>query len=214
VNRSAETTAHNHSDRIARIAWFCAFVLPLALAALLLGVKSAPAASPAPEAAPLAFEDGFEAEAEGEEDEAQLEAELAREECEIAEEEATEGEIAVAEAKEICTEAAAATREAATGQGSNRADECPIHSASAHASTQNDKLKLTVGYTTTTAVTATIQLSGPVKASFKRHLGKSGVLRFTRPMPKKAHGSPVVHIELPAAERSSCPPRRLVLLAR
>lgn len=106
MDRSTDTTAHRHNDRIARAAWFCAFVLPLALATLLLGVKSAQAALPGPEAAPLAFEEEFEFEAEGEEDEAQLEAELAQEECEFAEEEAAEGEIGQAEADEICREAA------------------------------------------------------------------------------------------------------------
>jgi hypothetical protein len=211
VDRSTDTTAHNHSDRIVRTAWFCAFVLPLALAALLLGVKSAQAASPAPESAPFAFEEEFELEAEGEEDEAQLEAEFAQEECEIAKEEATEGEITAAEAKEVCTEAEEAAKEATAGSSKAAASaECPIHSASAHSSIHHNKLKLTIGYTTTTPVTATIQLRGPVRASFKRHLGKSGVLRFTRTLHKK-HGRLSAHIGLPRSERAGCPSRRLVL---
>ncbi len=63
-------------------------------------------------------------------------------------------------------------------------------------------------------MTATVQLRGPVKGSFKRHLGASGVVHFTKRLPKKAHGNPVVRIKLPASERGSCRSRRLVLLAR
>lgn len=208
VNENADTTAHSHSDRIARAAWFCTFVVPLALAGLLLGVKSAQAASPAPGTAPIAFEEDLSEEFGPEE-----EAEFFEEECEIAEEEAAEGEISAAEAKEICIEAEEAAKEVdGSHEGANA--ECPIHSASAHASIQHEKLKLTVGYTTTTPVTATILIGGPVKASFKRHLGKSGVLRFTKRLRGKTHGHSVVHIELPAPERAACPSRLLLLLAR
>lgn len=100
-----DTTAHSHSDRIARAAWFCAFVLPLALAAMLLGVKSAQAAQQSSAATTSVFVEEFELEAEGEED-GQAEDEFAQEECEIAEEEAVEGEISQAEAEEPCEEAA------------------------------------------------------------------------------------------------------------
>ena len=214
MDRSADTTANGNSDRIARVAWFCAFVLPLALAALLLGVKSAQAAPPPPERTPSAFEEELFGEEEfGEEDEAQLEAEFAEAECETAKEEAAAGEIAAAEADEVCSEAEEATKEAAAGSGDAASAVCPIRSAGAHASIHHHRLKLTVGYTTNSPVTAVIQLRGPLRASFKRRLGKSGVLRFTRALHKR-HGRLTVRIKLPASERAACPSHRLVLLAR
>jgi len=186
VDRSADTTPHSNSDRIARTAWFCAFVLPLALAALLLGVKSAQAAAPGPEVAPPAFEEGFEFEAEGEEDEAQLEAEFAREECEFASEEAAEGEITAAEATEACTEAEEAAKEATAGSSKATSAECPIHSASAHASVRHGRLKLTIGYTSSSPTPATIEVRAGAKhvASVHRHLGRTGVLRITKKLGK------------------------------
>ncbi len=119
-------------ERLPRVAWLFAFALPLALAMLLLGVKSSQAATPqAPMPGSPAFAAGFEEfeeaeeDEEAEEEEAGLEEELeledveefededeglsevefAREECEMAEEEAAEGEIRGAEAKEVCAEA-------------------------------------------------------------------------------------------------------------
>jgi len=185
VDRSTDTTAHNHSDRIARTAWFCAFVVPLALAALLLGVKSAQAASPASGPVPLAFEEEFELEAEGEEDEAQLEAEFAQEECEIAEEEATEGEITAAEAKEVCAEAEETAKEAAAGP-SSIAGQCALRSAHAHPVLRHNHLKLTIGYTSSAPTPATIQIRSGSKRiiSVYRKLGKSGVLRITKKLGK------------------------------
>jgi hypothetical protein len=201
VNGNVETTAHDYTARIARVAWFCAFVLPLLLIALLLGVNSAQAAAPEGEPAPLAFEEEFEFEL-GEEDEG----EFAEEECATAQEEFEEGELSKAEADEICKEAREAAKEAA---GSSAAGGCPIHSATAHSSIQNDRLKLTIGYTTNTPVTATIQIHGI--GTFKRHLGKSGVLRFSKTLSGAPHGRAVVHIKLPGGERAECPSRRLVL---
>lgn len=194
-----DTTAHDHTARIARVAWLCAFVLPLILAVLLLGVNSAQATSAAPDSDPLAFEEEFELEEEDE-------AEFAEEECEIAKEEFAEGELTKAEADEICKEAREVAKEAA---GSTSASgECPIHSATAHFSTHHDQLKLTIGYTTNTPVAATIKIHGI--GIFKRHLGKSGVLRFTGPASDE-HNRPIVHIKLPAGERAGCTSRRLVL---
>ena len=193
VNRSTGTTAQDHTARIARAAWFCAFILPLVLASLLLGVKTAQA-DPAPaETAPAAFEEEVEDEDEGE---------FAETECEIAMEEGEEGEITKDEAETLCKEARQAAR--SEGSGSTSA-ECPIHSVSAHASTHHDQLKLTIGYTTNTPVAAIIQIHGI--GTFKRHLDQSGVLRFTG----EEHGRPVIHIKLPASERAGCTPRRLVL---
>jgi hypothetical protein len=205
VNGNTDTTAHDHTARIARAAWFCAFVLPLVLAALLLGVKSAQAASPEGNPTPLAFEEEFELEEENE-------GEFAEEECEIANEEAKEGEITQAEADTLCKEAKAEAEAAskAAGSSSAAAAECPIHSASAHASIHDDRLKLTIGYTTTSPVTATIQVRGV--GTFKRHLGKSGVLRFSEKLGDRSHGRPVVRIKLPSGS-AGCPARRLVLPA-
>lgn len=241
MNRKRNTPVLDHSERLPRVAWLFAFALPLALAMLLLGVKSSQAATPqAPMPGSPAFAAGFEEfeeaeeDEEAEEEEAGLEEELeledveefededeglsevefAREECEMAEEEAAEGEISGAEAKEVCAEAEREAREARGGHGREGKDECPIHSATAHASVHNHRVRLTVGYTTAAPVTATVQLRGPVKGSFKRHLGASGVVHFTKRLPKKAHGNPVVRIKLPASERGSCRSRRLVLLAR
>jgi len=121
VNRTDDTTAHDHTARIARAAWFCAFVLPLILIALLLGVKSSRAATPGP--IPLATSSAFEEELS--EDEAEFdeqdEAEFAQQECEIAEEEAAEGEIDQAEVEEVCWEAAEAAEAAKPGSGSGSA---------------------------------------------------------------------------------------------
>lgn len=194
MNGSTDTTAHDHTARIARAAWFCAFVLPLVLASLLLGVKTAGAAPAAAEPAPVAFEEEFELE---EEDEAKF----AEEECEIAREEAEEGEISKAEADAICKEA----QEVAKGSSANSTvAECPIHSASAHASAHHGQLKLTIGYTTNAPVAATIQIHGI--GTFKRHLGRSGVLRFSG----EDRSRPVIHIKLPKGS-VGCPSRRLVL---
>ncbi|HET9161908.1 MAG TPA: hypothetical protein VFN89_00490 [Solirubrobacterales bacterium] len=203
MDGKTDTTAHDHTARIARAAWLCAFVVPLILAMLLLGVKSTQAASPEGNPAPLASEEEFELEEEAE-------GEFAEEECEIADEEVTEGEISQAEADTLCKEAKAEAEAASktAGSSSAAAAECPIHSATAHASTHNGHLRLTVGYTTAFPVTATIQVHGI--GTFKRHLGKSGVLRFTKKL-SKTHGHLVVHIKLAASERAGCPSRRLVL---
>lgn len=196
MNGNTDATAHDH---IARTAWFCAFVLPLILAALLLGVQSANA-DPV-ESAPLAYEEEAEIEAEDA-------AELAREECEIAAEEAEEGEITKAEANTICMEAKAEAAASGAAGSSSTAAECPIHSATAHASTHHGQLLLAIGYTTNAPVAATIQIHGV--GTFKRHLGHSGVLRFTG----EEHGRPVVHIRLPASERPACASHLLVLSPR
>ncbi len=191
MNRSTETTAPKNSDRIARAAWFCAFVLPLALAALLLGVKSAQAASPPPGVVPFALEEEFEFEAEASEeseDEAKEdEAEFAEVECEIAAEEAAEGEISDAEAKAICKEAEEFVRESQAGPSSTAAGQCTLRSAHAHATLRHHRLKLTVGYTSSSPTAATIEVHSGARriASVHRKLGRSGVLRITKKLGRK-----------------------------
>jgi hypothetical protein len=206
VEGSTDTTAHRQAKRIARLARLFAFVVPLILASLLLGIRSAQAAVPALGPVPLAFEEEFGFEEEDED-------EFAEEECEIAEEELKEGELSAADANAICKEAEGEGETA--GPSSAATAECPIHSATAHAATLHDnRLKLTLGYTTNTPVNATIQLrKGSTKiGSFKRHLAKSGVLRFTDQMGKE-HGRLAVRIKLPPGS-AGCPSRRLVLFPR
>lgn len=93
-------------------------------------------------------------------------------------------------------------------------DVCPLRSASAHASTKRDKLKLTIGYSTNEPFTAAIQLrKGAIGIeTFKRHLGKSGVLRFAEDL-GKGSGKLSVHFKLPPGS-AGCPSRRLVLFPR
>lgn len=210
MDRSTYTTAHRNSDRIARTAWFCAFVLPLALAVLLLGVNSTQAAAPDPGAAPAAFEEAFEGEEEAgeEEDEAQFEAEFAQQECEIADEEAAEGEITTAEAKELCKEAEEAIAEAKAGPSSATPNQCPLRSAHAHAVLRHHRLKLTIGYTSSSPTPATIEVRAGTKriASLHRHLGRTGVLRITRNLGRKPVQRITVRFKTP-----SCGERRVPL---
>jgi hypothetical protein len=200
VNRSTETTAPDNSARIARAAWLCAFVVPLLLATLLLGVKSAQAATPSPPPlAPLVVFDEEE-ELEGEE-----ESEFAAEECAIAYEELAEGLLTEADVVELCAEA----EEATGGASSKTPSECPIRSIRAHAVQRNERLKLTIGYTTNAPTNATVQIHGV--GTFKRHLGKSGVLRFSRRIARELPRKRLrIRIKLPSGS-AGCPSRRLVL---
>ncbi len=93
-------------------------------------------------------------------------------------------------------------------------DVCPLRSARAHAVTKHNKLKLTIGYTTNEPFTTAIQLrKGAVGIeTFKRHLGRSGILRFTEEL-GKGSGQLSIHIRLPS-EGAGCPSRRLVLFPR
>lgn len=196
MNRNIATTAPRTATRIARLAWLCAFALPLVLATALLGVKSTQAQAPQPAVIPFAL-DEFEEEELALEDEEELEEEeeeagFAETECEIAEEEAEEGEIPQSAADALCREAeefAEAGRSAAT------AGRCPIRSARAHASLKRHKLKVTVGYTTSAPTKAAIQI--PRVGTFKRRLGRSGVIRIARKLGKRRPGRIVVRIRAP-----------------
>jgi hypothetical protein len=201
VNRSTETTAHDQTARIARVAWLCAFVLPLVLAGLLLGVKSVQATGPPPSLTPFAFEEEGEEELALEEEEEEdggdeeAEAEFAEAECEIAEEEAAEGEITQADAEALCKEA----QDFARAGPSSTAERCPIRSTRAHASLRRHRLKLTIGYTTTDPTKATIQIRKV--GTFKRQLGRSGVIRITKKLGKKQPGRVVISIKAPSCAR-------------
>lgn len=215
MEANATTTAHRLADRVARAAWFAAFVVPLILAALLLGVKSAQAAPPIPGPTPLSFEElASEEELEAEENEA----EFAAEECEIAKEEFAEGELSKAEADEVCSQSSGSRTQDA-GPSSAAPEECVLRSAHGHAAVegQGTKLKLTIGYTAYEPVGATIEIGkGPSHiATLHQHLGRSGVVRIV----KSLHGDDApkrlaVGIQLPSSKGAGCPFRRLVLFPR
>jgi hypothetical protein len=199
VDGNTETTAHDQTARIARLAWLFTFVVPLILAALLLGVKSAQAATPVLGLTPLAFEEQL---ALGEEDELEEEAEFAEEECEIAEEEREEGELGEVAVEAICE----------ADVGTSAADgRCPLRSARARAVERNDRLKVTVGYTTSEPTGATIEVrSGSTRiVSVHRHLGKSGVLRIAKDLGRKQAKRIVVRFRAPSCEGFQTKPSKI-----
>ena len=172
-------TTHQ-ATRIARIAWLITFVVPLILAALLLGVKSAHAA-PNPVAVPFALDEEFEAEEEGDFEEG---------DCEEAEFEFEEDEIGELEFEQLCEKEASGKDETkATGANSETApEECVLRSAHARlvAYDSHNDVRLTIGYTTYEPTAATIEYSldghrGSLHlGTVKRHLGKSGVIRLSK----------------------------------
>ncbi len=181
-------------------------VLLLVLSALLLGAGLARAESPGP--TPIAAFEGFSEEEEGEE--------LGEEtECEIAEEEVEEGELSQDEADEICKEEARETRKNAANPVGAEPEECILRSAHAQVSlvSHDEKLKLTIGYTTYEPVTAKLEIGH--LATIHRHLGRSGVLRQVESLhgdnpPKQI----AVQIDIPSTKKAGCPSRRLVLFPR
>ncbi len=176
--------------------------VPLALAALLFVASTSQADSPIPDIDPLAFEEEFEIEDEGE---------FELEECEAAEEEFEEGVIAAAEVDIFCEADGGASAAADKGKSA-----CALRSAKARAVEKRNKLKVTVGYTTSEPLKATIQIrqGKTTIGSFKRRLGKSGVLRFTEKLSEKLAGKrTVVKFKLPSGS-AGCPSRRLVLFPR
>jgi hypothetical protein len=183
-------------------------MLLLALLALLALAPFAQASGPssAPQTIPFAFveELEFETEEEGE----ASEAELAEEECAEGREEATAGEIDQEELEEDCE------KPSPKSSGPSSPADCPLHSASAHAATSHDRLKVTLGYTTNEPFEATIEIKrGPTHQAFNRHLGRSGVLRFVL-SDKPESGQTVLRIHVPSEERAGCPSPRLVLFPR
>ena len=114
------------------------------------------------------------------------------------------------EAPEACGEEESEEAEGDTGA---YPPECALRSASARAVAKHGKLKVTVSYSTNGPVKATIQIdNGSIRiGSFKRRLGRSGVLRFTQPLSKKQRVKRIaVRVQL-ATGRAGCPSRRLVL---
>lgn len=186
-------------------------VVPLVLAILLFAVSAAHAAPVAPSATPLAFEEEFAADEEGEEDVG----ELAEGACEEAEEEFDEGELSAAEVKEICEEEVAERRKKAANPGAVAPEECILRSAHGEAITsgKDDKLKLTIGYTTYEPAAASLKVGH--LGTVHRQLGRSGVLRLVEDL--HGHDGPKhlsIQIDIPLAKSAGCPFRRLVLSPR
>lgn len=173
----------------------------LLLSTLLLAASLAPAAAPPTANVPSAFEEELEAEVEIDEEEA-----FASEaEC-IAEEAGFEAiELSEAELREICADELEAAEEAAA------ASRCPLRSANGYAVARNGRLKVTVGYTASEPFNTRVDLrSGDAQlASSQRHLGRSGVLRFSERLGEKRVERVVVRIRLPQSN-ADCPAYRAV----
>lgn len=199
---NADTTTHRYTTRIDRIAWLFAFVLPLILAALLLGVKSSQAAPSSP-VVPIAFED--------EEFELGDELEFEEAECEIAEEELEAGELGEAAVEAICAEVEAGSTATDAGPSSGAAGKCPLRSAHARAVVRHGRLKLTIGYTTNKSTGATIEVRSAKRriASVHRKLGRSGVIRISRPVGKKRLKRVVVRFKAPSCGRFQTKPAKV-----
>lgn len=117
------------------------------------------------------------------------------------------------EADPICEEEVEAEEEEAEA---SYPAECVLRSAKAHASVKKNKLKLTIGYTTSEPTKATIVVRyGAAKlSSFQRHLRRSGVLRVTKKLKNVQGNTPSrLRVELDP-EGTGCPSRRLVLFPK
>ncbi len=166
--------------------WMHLFLAVQALLAIgLFATAMAPLGAPA--APPSAAPAEVSTEEEGSEEESEFE-----EECVEAEEEFCEEED--------------------ESEAASSAEKCFLRSAQAHSATKNNKLKVTVGYTTNRPVGAMIEIrQGSTRiGTFRRHLGKSGVLRFTGKLPKQENAGIAVRIR-PSEGAAGCPSRRLVL---
>lgn len=169
--------------------------LPAVLLAIaLLAAAALPMAAPAdPSPAPSPSADFAEAAAEGGEE--------LEEECVVVEEEFVDGEL-----QEFC-------EEEGESEAASSTEKCFLRSAHAHSATKRDKLKVTVGYTTFSPANAKIEIrQGAVRiGAFNRHLGKSGVLRFTSKLEGQRRAG--ISIRINPAEKTECPAGRLVLRA-
>jgi hypothetical protein len=169
--------------------------LPAVLLAIaLLAAAALPMAAPAdPSPAPAPRADFAEATAE--------DGEELEEECVVVEEEFVDGEL-----QEFCAEED-------ESEAASSAEKCFLRSAHAHSATKRDKLKVTVGYTTYDPANARIEIrQGATRiGNFNRHLGKSGVLRFTSKLDEPRRAG--VSIRISPAEKTECPAGRLVLRA-
>jgi hypothetical protein len=169
------TITADQTAPVTRIAWLATLVVPLVLAGLLF-MASTTSAAPAAPATPAVFGEELEAE---EEDEAK------ESECETAEEEFEEGELGELEVEQLCEEEEGGK---AGANSSVAPKECLLRSSHARlvAYRSHSEVRLTVGYTAyePTAAMVSYRATGG-KGSLdlgtaRRHLGRSGVIRFTK----------------------------------
>jgi len=163
-----------------RIAWLVSFAVPLMLLAI-LGASRA-SGDPLTETGPTPSEPAIQLSDEGEWEGACVEleeedgepTEEAGEECEFEEEEEAED--------------------------SGEAETCPLRSVNAHAAEHNDRLRVTVGYTSYRGVAAKVQVGrGSTRiGTFTRHLSRSGVLRFSGKLNRRHGGRLRVSVRVPS----------------
>jgi len=165
--------------------------LLLLLSALLFAAGTAGAAQPVPATTPFALEEG---EGEALEEEEEEEAELEEVECEFAEEELEEGLLTPAEAAELCEPTDTITPAPAV--------RCPLRSTRVRAVQKRNRLKVTVGYTSSTPTSATIEVRSGKKrlASVHRRLGRSGVIRLSRQAGRGTSHRVVVRLKIKACK--------------
>ncbi len=115
--------------------------------------------------------------------------------------------------EEEAAEAADEAEEAEAGVSGRR--ECVLLSAKPHAVLAKNKLKLTIGYTASEPARADLDVHyGATRLGrFKRRLGRTGVLRLTRPLKGGDGVKRPLRIELDV-EGTACPARRLVLVPK
>ncbi len=190
------------------------FFLPLLLFALLIGGQPAWAASTLPAHTLFAFEEAFEAEEEGEGEEGEGEGEetaleLAEEECGSAEVEFELEEISKAEADAICKEAKQAAKEEEAKRGTAGSSQCALRSAHAHAVDRGGSLKVTVNYTTTDPIAATIEVLAGAKhiVSVHHHLGSSGAIHISKKLGKRKVTRITVRFKTPSCKFQTKPVR-------
>jgi len=174
-------------ERLVRTVPSLVLLVLLVLAALLLAASSAHATSqPPPSTIPFALEEEGEEEFEEElTEEGELGDELGGDDCELGEEAFEEGLLTLTDVEELC--AAEEEWERLPGDGNSHRGRshqtCLLRSASARVKvTGHNRLKLTIGYTTYEPTGATIEVRGGTTriGSFRRHLGRSGVLRIVK----------------------------------
>lgn len=180
-------------------------ILVLTLTALLLVAGTARAAGLAPGAPGAAATTSVEEELEVIEE---VEEEDPAEECSEAEVEYELGEISQEELELFCEDTEAEGR--GRGDSATQTSKCPLRSAHAHAATSHNRLKVTLGYTAYEPFTAKLHLSNHL-GSFKRHLGRAGVIRFTKHLGNRRPRKLV--LQLRPVGVAGCPSRRLVLFS-
>ncbi len=178
-------------------------LLTLALAALLLTGGTAYASSLSPASTGLATVSAAPEEFEVIEE---VEEEDPAAECAEARAEFAHGEIEQEELEAFCEGV-----KGAGGSSSSQEAKCPLRSAHAHAATNHQTLKVTLGYTTYEPFKAELQLSSHL-GTLKRHLSHTGTLRFTKQL---GHMQPdKLILKLRPVGRAGCPSPRLVLLPK